>query len=457
MIAILTAESRIFPESGGVLFAVSGGPDSIALLDIAINYFPSLKNRIHVAYIHHGLRKNADKELEFVKKIAKKWNIPFHWKKISVQKTRGKSFEEIARIKRYNALIKIAKKFNCTAIVTAHTSDDKAETIILNLLSGAGLKGLCGILPSTEIEDGILLLRPMLMISRNQILEYIKEKKLKYMIDESNIDTRFRRNFVRHKIFPLFEKINPAFRKNIFRTSRILADDYDYIKSSAEKTLEKHFIFSKGSVKFLRKTFAGLHPCIQRFVVREILARLCGLPHPADFASVESLRNAVISEKQGYIDKYGVLVVYDGMDVIIKKSESKKLKPSPFSVYLNIPGETEIPNLGWTIVTAYRKFQKSFLKNPDRFIARIDAGHIRNNLNVCRPDMNACFVPLGMVAPVRVKKYWKTHKKQITKFVEVPVAVQDGEKIVWIIGGHISSDYAIKKESRVLEIRIKES
>lgn len=457
IVNLFSTENFMFPASGDLLFAVSGGPDSVVLVDIAADNFPSIRKRMHIAYIHHGLRKNADKELEFVRSIAKKWNIPFHWKKINVSKSRDTSFEETARIKRYDALIKIAKKYNCTAILTAHTSDDQAETIVLNLLNGTGLKGLCGIFPLTEIKDGILILRPMLGVSKNQILSYIKGKKLKYMIDESNIDTRFRRNFIRQKICPLFEKINPAFKKNIFRTSRILADDYDYIKSAAEKTLEKYFIFDKNSVRFLRKTFLRLHICIQRFILREILIRICNLSHPADFVSVENIRSAIISKKQRRIDKYKIFVECDDGDIVIKKSEEKKI-PSYFSVSLNIPGKTKIPDLGWTITTAYKKFRRSFLKNPDRFIARIDPRNIRNDLIISRLFMrNLYFVPLGMKKPVSFRKYWKTHKKQIKKFVEFPVVVQDSEKIVWVIGGHISAAYAIKKGSRILEIKINKS
>ena len=454
IIKILSADLRILPASGGLLFAVSGGPDSTTLVDIIANNFPSIKKRMRIAYIHHGLRKNADRELLFVKNIAKKWDIPFHSRKIKINKTSDKSLEEIARIKRYDALFTIAKKYNCCAVVTAHTSDDNAETIIFNLLNGSGLKGLCGIFPSTQVKDGLFLLRPMLSVSKSQIISYINKRNLRYLTDESNLDTRFKRNFIRHKIFPLFEKINPAFKKNISRTSKILTDDYLYIKSTAEEILEKYFTFDKDSVIFSSKIFKKFHPSIQRFVLRKIIVSICGLSHPIDFATIERIRNTVISGNKIYIEKYNILVMYDNGNITIQKHKLQKSKPLVFSVSLKIPGKTKIPDFDWTIITRYTSFKKNFLKNPDRFVAYINAQAVKNNLIVCNPDMHTHFIPLGMDKQVSFHKYWKTHKKHITKFVQFPVVVQDGKKIVWVIGGQISDDYAIKKVNRILEIRI---
>jgi len=452
----LEIEKDFFPSCGELLFAVSGGPDSVALVDITADNFPSIKIRMHIAYIHHGLRKNADRERDFVKKIAERWDMPFHWKKIDVRETNGRSLEEQARIKRYNALIEIAKKHNCVAIVTAHTCDDLAETVIFNLLNGAGLKGLCGIHPSTTMENGILLLRPLLSLSKKQILSYLNAKKLPYMIDESNFDIKFKRNFIRHKIFPGFEKINPAFKKNIFKTSKILSDDFEYISICGKKILEKWFIIDTHSAKFSRENFVVQHKSIQRFIIREILTRICKLLHPPDFTAVENIRNAIISNNNRHVEKYKISIIHADKNIIIQYAAAlKKIKPSQFRTVLNIPGQTKLPVLNWLITAKYRKFEKRFLKNPDRLVAYINAHNIKNNLIIRTPEMNSYFVPLGMDTSVRFRKYWKTHKKHITGFIEMPVVVQDSGKIVWVVGGHISNEYAIKNGSRILEIRAK--
>jgi len=274
------------------------------------------------------------------------------------------------------------------------------------------------------------------------------------MTDESNLDTRFKRNFIRHKIFPLFEKINPAFKKNISRTSKILTDDYLYIKSSTENILEKYFTSGKDFVIFPAKIFKKFHTSIQRFVLREIIVRICGLSHPVDFTTIERIRNTVISGHKIYVDKYNILVMYINGNITIQRHKDQKSKPLVFSVSLKIPGKTKIPDLGWTITTKYTSFKKNFLKNPDRFIAYIDAQAIKNNLIVCNPHIHTHFIPLGMDKYVSFRKYWKTHKKHIKKFVQSPVVIQDGEEIVWVIGGQISDGYAIKKVNRVLEIKI---
>ena len=458
IIDTLVAETRIFPDTGGLLFAVSGGPDSMVLVDVFANYCPEIKKRMHIAYIHHGIRKNADRELEFVRKLAEKIKIPFSYKKIRMIKDNKTSLEEQARIKRYQSLISIAKKSGCSAIVTAHTMDDHVETIILNLISGSGLKGLCGISPVSKIDSDILLLRPMLGVTKKQVLMYLKEKGIDYMIDESNIETKFRRNFIRQNIFPLFEKLNPAFRENISRTSKILKDEYEFLSLIAKKEVEKKISVCEGTIRFSRKEFVKLHPAIQRFFLRRVLMDLCNLSYPVDFTTTETIRLSIISEKkQRYIDKLKIFLKCDGDSVILcfGKKEKKFFLKKP--VKLVVPGETLILETNWKIKVDEVNFSKKFLVNRDISVAYINKEKIEKGLVVKSPDRNECFIPLGMKNRVSFKKYWKTHKKKITSLIEVPLVITDGDKIVWVIGGSISQEYAIEKGKKVIKIMFKKT
>ncbi|MGB9642043.1 MAG: tRNA lysidine(34) synthetase TilS [Candidatus Ratteibacteria bacterium] len=445
---------RAVVDKSGILFAVSGGPDSVALVDIVVNEMPQLMGRIHIAYIHHGLRKNADTELDFVKKLSKNYQAIFHYKKIKLKKEKGMSVEEQARIKRYKALVEIARQSGCKAIVTAHTLDDQAETILLNLITGTGLKGLCGIQPVSRIND-IVLLRPMLSISKNQILSYLENKKLKYMIDESNLNTKFVRNFLRHTIFPLLEKINPSCKKNLSRTAKILRDDYDFIDSFVAKKIKKYAVEKNGYIEFSRRMFIKQPVSVQRIFLRQVLINISKSAHPPDFATVENLRHLISQKKQGFVNKPKVQVVCDENRVILPARIDEKNITLKSSVKIAVPGKTIVPAIGWKIITEYTDFSEGFFKNQDKLVAYVNVEKLRGPLILKHPDRNESFMPLGMRKVVSFKKYWKTHKKKLKSITKIPLVIEDSEKcgrIVWVIGGHISQTFGIEKNKPVLKI-----
>ncbi|MCM8816302.1 MAG: tRNA lysidine(34) synthetase TilS [Candidatus Omnitrophica bacterium] len=445
-------EIRNIPTKGTILFAVSGGPDSVALVEICAEN-SQLKKRMHIAYVHHGLRKNADKELEFVRNIAKNLDVPFHWKKIKVKKTKDMSLEEVARAKRYEALIDIAKKTKSCAIMTAHTLDDQVETVLLNLIRGSGLKGLCGMRVVSKIDENLLLIRPFLSVEKKQILDFLEEKEIKYMFDESNLEIKFTRNFIRQKIMPLLEQINPQVRKNIFRTAKILSDDFDFINSEAEKIMKEIVSGNGMMVEFPGEKFRSLHICLQRYLIRRLLVEFCNLVHPPDFETVEKVRTSIISGKKTNIDKLKLSIISTKKNTVrfLKKENFEKFFAGNF-FEIKVPGTTKISGLEWKIFATYKKFSKEFLINDNRFIAYINPEIIKDRLILKKPEDRASFVPLGMGKKVSFKKYWKTHKKQIEEFIEFPIVIEDNGAIVWVVGGHISQDYAITDKTRVLEI-----
>ncbi|MCM8821424.1 MAG: tRNA lysidine(34) synthetase TilS [Candidatus Omnitrophica bacterium] len=450
IVDIASSEIRAIIDSGGILFAVSGGPDSVALVDVCANNISQAKEKMHIAYIHHGLRKNADKEILFVKNLARGLAVPFHCKKIMVKRKKNRSLEEQARIKRYKALVEIARKYGCSSIVTGHTLDDQVETVLLNLATGTGLKGLCGMQSVSKIDRDLVLVRPLLSITKKQILSYLQERKIEYLFDESNIDTRFKRNLIRYQILPLFEKINKGVRKNIYRTSRILTDDFDCIDTQSRKIIQRKVAKGNGLVEFPIKSFLRMHISLQRFFLRNILMELCKLDHPPNFMTIEKIRLSIISRKKIFVDKLKIYLGFKEEKVVLYEKKTFEI-PIEKPVPIKVPGITEIAGC-LEIRTAFRSFSKKFLKNPDPLIAYINPDRITNRLVVRKPEKNMSFVPLGMGKKISLKKYWKTHKKKISSFIEFPLVVEDSGEIVWVAGGHISQQYAISKETCVLEI-----
>ncbi len=228
-------EFQIFRENflgKRILLAVSGGLDSVCLAD----YF--IRNRrilcfawVGIAHIHHGLRKNADRDAEFVRNFAHKLKVPFFIRHLdgNLLKSHG-SVEENARIERYKALHEIAANPEVRAemILTAHHANDQAETLLMRILRGTTIKGLQGILPCRE--DGIV--RPFLSVKKEQLLAYAKDFWLDFREDESNADETFDRNSIRKRLLP---KVAGEDFQSIDRLIRIA----EHSRNAYQKILKK--------------------------------------------------------------------------------------------------------------------------------------------------------------------------------------------------------------------------
>ena len=232
----LTAVSGFSP-SGGVLVALSGGADSVCLLNLFISAKKSgaFPYRIAAAHLNHSLRgEEADRDEAFCKSICEKCGIELFVKKLdiaSIAKEKGLCTEEAARDERYAFFADIlADSPDLEFVATAHNKDDFCETMILNLIRGSGIDGLCSI-PRKRGN----IIRPLLGISRAEILDYISENSLSFVTDSTNLETEYTRNKVRHNIMPHFAEISPAYLDCIERSAKLLRADADFIAGEAKK------------------------------------------------------------------------------------------------------------------------------------------------------------------------------------------------------------------------------
>ena len=211
-------QEGLVTEGKGILAAVSGGPDSTCLAHYLVSLRRRLSFPLELAYVDHGLRKEALKEAAFVRLLGKKWGIPVSILKVNAQgarKSRGMGLEEACRKLRYQALSERAKRLQFSAVAVGHQMDDQAETVLLNLLRGVSLKAL-GAMPTRRfLSPGIELIRPLLCLKRSEILDYLKIHQLDYKIDETNSNLELMRNWIRHKVFPLLNEKNPRIREHL--------------------------------------------------------------------------------------------------------------------------------------------------------------------------------------------------------------------------------------------------
>ncbi|MCJ7625136.1 MAG: tRNA lysidine(34) synthetase TilS, partial [Anaerolineaceae bacterium] len=197
-----------------ILVGVSGGPDSLCLLDV----LDRMQYSLIIAHFDHNLRSNSGKEAQIVKKISIARNLPFVHDKKDVLRFAAEenlSIEEAARITRYRFLFEQAKKFSAQAIAVGHTADDQVETVLMHLLRGTGLSGLTGMTYRSHLtkwDPEIPVVRPLIGIWKEEILSYCFERNIKPVIDESNQDVKYLRNRLRHELMPYLERYNPKIK-----------------------------------------------------------------------------------------------------------------------------------------------------------------------------------------------------------------------------------------------------
>jgi tRNA(Ile)-lysidine synthase len=280
-------EKRLIERGDRVLVAVSGGPDSTALLHILIKIREDLDLTLSIAHFNHGLRgKESDADQTFVEKMAKACDIICYTEKFTVPRGRHESPEESARGYRYAFLYRILRKTGYNLAATGHTRDDNIETILYRLTTGTGPAGLTGIVPKSGS-----IIHPLLIINKKQVLEFLSREGLTYRIDSSNYDMRIPRNKIRSHIIPLLQQINPAIETHISTLAHILQEENDVIDK---------LVHTKVDTMTIRKSDDSFAVDYTRFL---------GLDRPLRRRALLYMFNEVthaLREKRGYLSA-GVL------------------------------------------------------------------------------------------------------------------------------------------------------
>jgi tRNA(Ile)-lysidine synthase len=264
--------SALLPKNSLFLLAVSGGPDSMALLTAFREVAPEFGADFAVGHIDHGWRgEESRKHAEFVARSCEKRGIPFHLA-AGAPDSRGRSREEAAREFRYERLRVIAAGINACGVVTAHTQDDSAETLLLALLRGRPLAGLAGI----RERRGDAVLRPFLSVSRRSVLAYLKSRRVPYRVDSSNEDVSLDRNWVRRKVLPpLARRFGGSVWANLAASAEALSRDREWLEAIFQRDAEAAIKSSPGAAVLSRSVLDELpSAAIRRALL--VMARAAG-------------------------------------------------------------------------------------------------------------------------------------------------------------------------------------
>ena len=213
--------------------AVSGGIDSVVLLHSFLRLSREFDLKLHVAHLDHGLRKSSKRDARFVEELSSRFGVQCTVKRVEVVRKKGESLEEAARRTRYDFLRTLKTTLGFDFIATAHHKSDLSETVLYRIVRGTGVRGLVGMKP----KNGCLI-RPFLIFTREEIERYASENALPYVIDETNFDIRYARNFTRHKVLPILKSINPSIEDALFRLSQNADMFQSYVDSVVNREMK---------------------------------------------------------------------------------------------------------------------------------------------------------------------------------------------------------------------------
>ncbi|MDQ7030468.1 MAG: tRNA lysidine(34) synthetase TilS [Ardenticatenia bacterium] len=445
---------QLFRPGEHVVVAVSGGPDSLALLHVLHALRSHLKIRLSVATLDHMLRPDSASEAAFVGRQAQALGL------FCVQEQRDVlayarehrlSVEEAAREVRYRFLAEVAAAVGATAVATGHTADDQAETVLMHFLRGAGLSGLKGMLPRapadvTERTGAVParpdVVRPLLFTPRAEVLAYLEQRGLVPCLDPSNSDTTFFRNRLRHELLPLLEAhYQPNVRRLLVRTAETLAVDWDYLRSQVEQAWHTLAQPEDEHVCFPRQAFLSQHQAVQRGLVRKAVRRLRPMLRDVGWEHVvEALRVARTGEA-------GTRATLPGHLFLFVERQALVIGPRPLlppwprlpagtRVPVAVPGETEIGE-GWVLtvqLTAPEEVLSNVLVAPDPWQAFLDADHVRLPLALRTRRAGDRFTPLGMAVPVKLADFLTAQKVPLSLRDEMALLVDANDHILWVLG-----------------------
>jgi len=422
-----------------VVTAVSGGPDSVALLFLLAELRRRLGIRLHIAHLDHGLRRDDSRaDARYTRRLARRLGLPVTIERIRIEDHPDGGLEEAARTVRYNFLERVAIEQRAQRIATGHTADDQAETVLMRLIRGAGSEGLAGIPP---IRDRIV--RPLIEVRRPQIERYLRRRRLRPRQDETNRHLDRLRNRVRWKLIPLLERrYQPNIVEILNRIARLESEERDYFRSQARASLETRARrLSKGKIMLDLSGFEDYFKIGEKYLFRELIGRLKG-----DLKGIENLHLMQLIELSGKRSSGSRLSLPD--DIMVERTRNGLIftrGPSePFCRTVNLPGRSHLKGPGWFFRSRLIEKDPRFRlpAEGDAFRAFFDWSRLRGPFVLRSRRSGDRFHPLGMKGRCKLSDFFIDRKIPRALRDDVPLLVgRDG--IIWVVGSQIGEPFKV--------------
>ncbi len=419
---------RLIQPGDGIVIGLSGGADSTALLTVLCGLREEMSLRLHAVHVNHMLRGDlADRDEAYAEALCHRFEVPFTSFKTDVSALAaqcGKSFELVGREVRYGHFETLRLREGFQKIAVAHHLDDQGETVLLRLIRGSGLEGLLGIRPC---RDGVIV-RPLFDCSRQQIEAYCASQGLEPMVDHTNADSAYSRNFIRNEIIPrIDQQFGGSLSKQLSKTAELLSEDADFIQLELNQLWQTVVHEAEKTLHIDLETLKALHPAMSRRLVRRMYQTLAG--DLVDLEQVHVAQILALSDERGCKQ-----FAFKGIAFVAEhgKLSVRKVLDAPE----NEPKLTVEPVV----------LEKMMLEPGNRHRIYVDQASLKGALHWRHRRPGDSFVPLGMQGRKKLKDFLIDEKVPLAERDKLWLLCDD-EKIVWVCGYRQNAETRVTKNT----------
>jgi tRNA(Ile)-lysidine synthase len=437
----------LIPEKTGeqgrrILVGVSGGPDSVCLLHVLDQLKESLGVSLYVAHLNHMLRGgDSDSDARYVAEISDTLGIPVTMERRDVDAYRKEhrlSMEEAAREVRYDFFARVAETTGAGRVALGHTQDDQVETILMHLVRGTGLAGLRGMEPvaslSLQGDGALVVVRPLLEVTRGETEEYCRTNNLNPRSDLSNYSLDYARNRFRYELIPFLQKYNKNIGAALLRAARAAADELSFLAGEVSLVWDRVVREQPNGLLLDTKELLSLHPALQRHLLRRVVGEVLGDLVDIQSVHIEKMMEALSKPAGKRLSLLRGLVFQVGYHTCLVTKGSVDTCPFPpleGEHKLNVPGDTALP--GWRV----RARMVPPGEMADGFEACLDFDETGTDLVVRGRKAGDRFQPLGMGELKKLQDFMVDAKIPRSWRDRVPLLCSPGG-ILWVVGWRIA-------------------
>lgn len=447
---------HMLSEGAGVLVGLSGGADSVALLEVLWALREHWKIRIAAVHVHHGVRQEAWQDVELCKNLCAEKEIAFYCEYADVPKLAlewGLSVEEAGRKVRYMLFEKYRQQLELDFIAVAHHQNDQAETMLFQLFRGSGLRGLSGI----PVQRGCII-RPLAGVSRLEIEEYLESRQQDYVVDATNLTDVYTRNKIRQHILPLAEEIAPGAIENMNRAGAQLREIQEFMQEQAESFLEKNSQREQNS-EALHIQVAALkvvHPALQKAVIMTAIEQAFHSRRDITEKHVEAIRDLLNKggEKVVNLPKAGVVIKTYERLTFLQKTATEECASLVFEQLEIRPNATYVLSDGRILKTELILENKMQNIPKSDCLKWFDYDKISGALAL-RNRTKGDFLTINEEGARKKLQDYLVNEKVPKNVRDELLVLADGQHIVWVPGMRISAYYKVTEQTqRILQVYI---
>ena len=428
-----------------ILVAVSGGVDSVVLLDLLCRLVEEFSLKLVIAHLDHGLRReDSGQDAQFVVSLAEGKDLPVIRERIDVRQVRQEKrlgLEEAGRLVRRRFLEETAREVSATRIALGHTLNDRVETLLFNLIRGAGPTGLVAIRPVSTPY-----IRPLIETKREEVLAFARAEGLSWREDRTNQDPSFSRNRIRHQVLPLLQQMNPRLLGALQRTADLLLEEDKALDVLLDRPWKD--VISReetGSVMFRRDRLARLPRELQGLLMRRGISRARGSLQGIEKVHVDALRD-LVTKVNGHGEAHlpDLTARIQGNELLLSAHREPSLAPYELPVEL---GRTELPHLGIALELSIMPWNGSQEFREGGAVELADANRVHFPLRVRSRREGDRFRPLGMGQEKRLKDFLIDDRVPFYDRSALPLLC-DQSQIVWVIGVRLSDAVRVTEQTK---------